>query len=154
MREPAVASPGPRGLGTTAAIRGVPSGGETGIRCRDFAVLWSLLGRKVNTDDKILCAVGSSPKAAVSGAKELVVTPTYHVFRHLSFFLDPEADVLDTTASGPDEELSALGFKNPDGSTVAVVYAANAGNVTVSMAGQMLSADLPGQGFATFYVEP
>lgn len=81
-------------------------------------------------------------------AKQLTITPTYYVFRHLSFFVDPEADVLSTNGG------SALAFKNPDGSTVAVVYAATAGNVTVSMAGQTLSAQVPQQGFATFYVEP
>lgn len=80
-------------------------------------------------------------------AKTLIVTPTYHVFRHLSFFVDPEADVLGTTGG------SALAFKNPDGSTVAVVYAASAGPVTVSLGGRTLQADMPAQGFATFYVE-
>ena len=49
---------------------------------------------------------------------------------------------------------SALAFKNPDGSTVALVYAATAQTVTVSLGGQTLSAEVPAQGFATFYVEP
>jgi glucosylceramidase len=81
-------------------------------------------------------------------AKKLIITPTYYVFRHLSFFVDPEADVLGTSGG------SALAFKNPDGSTVAVVYAASGATMSVSMAGQTLYADMPGQGFATFYVEP
>lgn len=78
----------------------------------------------------------------------LIVTPTYYLFRHLSFFVDPEADVLGTTGG------SALAFRNPDGSTVAMVYASTAQTVTVSLGGQTLSAPVPAQGFATFYVEP
>ncbi len=78
---------------------------------------------------------------------QLIETPTYYLFRHLSYFVDPEADVLGTTGG------SALAFRNPDGSTVAMVYSAAAQPVTVSMAGQTLSAQVPAQGFATFYVE-
>jgi len=77
----------------------------------------------------------------------LNITPTYYLFRHLSFFVDPDADVLGTSGG------SALAFQNPDGSTVALVYSAGGGTVTVSMAGQTLSAPVPAQGFATFYVE-
>ncbi len=78
---------------------------------------------------------------------ELIETPTYYLFRHLSYFVDPEADVLGTTGG------SALAFKNPDGSTVAVVYSSSAQTVTVSLGGQTLQAAVPAQGFATFYVE-
>jgi len=80
--------------------------------------------------------------------QELIVTPTYYLFRHLSFFVDPEADVLGTTGG------SALAFRNPDGSTVAMVYAQSAQTMTVALGGQTLSADVPAQGFATFYVAP
>ena len=44
------------------------------------------------------------------------MTPAYHVFRHLSPFVDPGANVIGT--SGGD----ALAFKNPDGTIVAVLY--------------------------------
>jgi len=82
------------------------------------------------------------------GTDTLIETPTYYLFRHLSYFVDPEADVLGTSGG------SALAFKNPDGSTVAVVYSANGGATTVALGGQTLQADLPAKGFATFYVEP
>jgi glucosylceramidase len=78
---------------------------------------------------------------------ELIETPTYYLFKHLSYFVDPEADVLGTSGG------SALAFKNPDGSTVAVVYSSGGGTVTVALGGQTLSAEVPAQGFATFYVE-
>ena len=51
-----------------------------------------------------------------TAAKTLNVTPTYHVFRHLSQLVAPGARVV--AASGGD----ALAFKNPDGSLVAVMY--------------------------------
>jgi len=81
-------------------------------------------------------------------SNELTETPAYYVFRHLSYFVDPEAYVLST--SGGD----ALAFKNPDNSVVAVVYSETAQLVTVSLGGKTVQAQVPAQGFATFYVEP
>ena len=78
----------------------------------------------------------------VSG-KKLVITPTYYVFRHVSQFTDVGAKVL--SASG-----DALAWKNPDGSSVAVIYnGGGAKKMIVSMAGKKLQFDAPGNGWAT-----
>lgn len=79
----------------------------------------------------------------------LMVTPVYHVFRHLSFFVDPGADRVD--ASGGD----AVAFKNPDGSLVAVLHnsAAQATQSTVSIGGKTYAVNVPAQGWATIYVK-
>jgi glucosylceramidase len=65
------------------------------------------------------------------------------VFRHVSQFTDVGAKVL--SASG-----DALAWKNPDGSTVAVIYNSGAAKkMIVSMAGKKLQFDAPGSGWAT-----
>jgi glucosylceramidase len=77
-------------------------------------------------------------------AKTLNVTPAYYVFRHFSQFVAPGATVVAT--SGGD----AIGFKNPDGSVVAVVYnAGGARNYRVALAGQTLQFAMPANGWAT-----
>ena len=66
----------------------------------------------------------------VDGGK-ITQTPAYHVFRHLSQYVDPGAKVVATTGG------DAVGFKNPDGSIVAVMYATSAKtNYIVSIGGQ------------------
>jgi glucosylceramidase len=74
----------------------------------------------------------------------IIKTPAYYVFRHFSQFVDPGAKVLAT--SGGD----AFGFKNPDGSLVAVLHASSAkSNYTVRIAGKNLQFSMPGDGWAT-----
>lgn len=79
-----------------------------------------------------------------TSAKTLTVTPTYYVFRHVSQFVDPGAKVVGT--SGGD----ALGFKNPDGTIVAVVYnSGSARKSIISIGGKRLQFDMPANGWAT-----
>jgi glucosylceramidase len=77
-------------------------------------------------------------------------TPAYYVFRHLSQYVIPGAQVVGT--SGGD----AVAFKNPDGSYVAVMYNSGAANpaYTVSIAGKVLTFDMPGAGWATVKYTP
>lgn len=74
----------------------------------------------------------------------LTATPAYYVFRHFSRFVAPGAKVVATTGG------DAVGFKNPDGSIVVVVYDAGAAKtLTVSIAGKKLQFAMPGHGWAT-----
>jgi glucosylceramidase len=79
-------------------------------------------------------------------AHTLIVTPAYHVFRHLSQFVDPGAFRLETSGEG-----DALAFENPDGAIVAVVY--NAADAPRSLAlgvrDATLRLDIPAHGWAT-----
>jgi glucosylceramidase len=78
-----------------------------------------------------------------TAARTLNVTPTYHVFRHVSQFVAPGATVV--AASG-----DALAFKNQDGSVVAVIYNAGpARTMTVAARGKLLQLAMPGNGWAT-----
>jgi glucosylceramidase len=77
-------------------------------------------------------------------AKTLNITPTYYVFRHFSQFVGTGAKVV--ASSGGD----AVGFRNPDGSVVAVMFnAGSAKTVTVALAGRKLQFAMPGNGWAT-----
>ena len=77
-------------------------------------------------------------------AKTLNVTPTYYVFRHCSQYVAPGAKVVATRGG------DALGFKNPDGSVVAVVRNAGAARTaTVAIAGKKLQFGIPADGWAT-----
>ncbi len=105
---------------------------------RDLYSAWNMvldtIGRSLDTvrpwAQNALLAVD------VSG-KKLVITPTYYVFRHVSQFTDAGAKVL--SASG-----DALAWKNPDGSTVAVIYnGGGAKKMIVSMAGKKLHSTRP-----------
>jgi glucosylceramidase len=79
-----------------------------------------------------------------TAAKTLNVTPTYHVFRHLSQLVAPGARVV--AARGGD----ALAFKNTDGSLVAVIYNGGAAKtLIVDAAGKRLQFAMPGNGWAT-----
>jgi glucosylceramidase len=78
------------------------------------------------------------------GAKKLNITPTYYVFRHLSQYVDPGAKLV--TAMGGD----TLAFKNPDGSTVAVMYNSGGAKTSIiSIGGKKLSFPMPANGWAT-----
>ena len=88
--------------------------------------------------------------AVDTGAKKLVVTPTYCVFRHFSQFVVPGAKWVAT--SGGD----AVAFKNPDGTVVAVMYNSGSANnnYVVSIAGKKLQFSMPGNGWATVVNKP
>ncbi|HKO48425.1 MAG TPA: glycoside hydrolase family 30 beta sandwich domain-containing protein [Polyangiaceae bacterium] len=78
--------------------------------------------------------------------KQLVVTPTYHVFRHVSAFVDPGA--VRVAVTGGD----AVAFKNPDGSLVTVLFnsAAQVATTTVALGGgTTVQVQVPAQGWAT-----
>lgn len=86
----------------------------------------------------------NAPLTVDTGAKKLIITPAYYVFRHLSQYVDPGAKVVGT--SGGD----ALAFKNPDGSIVAVLYnSGSAGKQIIAIGGKKLQFDMPGSGWAT-----
>lgn len=80
-----------------------------------------------------------------TAAKTLIVTPAYHVFRHVSGYVDPGATRIGTTGG------DALAFKNPDGTIVTILY--NSGNsekmTTLSVAGKKLQFSVPARGWAT-----
>jgi glucosylceramidase len=79
---------------------------------------------------------------------KLIKTPCYYVFRHLAQYVDPGAKVI--TVDNRD----VLAFKNPDGSTVAVVYAATGkDDYTLSMAGKKIAFAMPQDGWATIKVK-
>jgi glucosylceramidase len=80
-----------------------------------------------------------------TSTKQLTITPAYYVFRHVSQYVQPAAKVVAVTGG------DALGFKNPDGSIVAVMFnsgAANA-NYIVQIAGKKLQFAMPANGWAT-----
>ena len=77
-------------------------------------------------------------------SKQLIVTPAFYVFRHISAFVDPGARVIGT--SGGD----ALAFKNPDGSLVTILFNSGAAKSTiVAIGGKKLQLDMPASGWAT-----
>jgi glucosylceramidase len=81
--------------------------------------------------------------------RTLNVTPAYYVFRHLSQFVATGAKVVAT--SGGD----ALGFRNPDGTIVAVLYNAGAPKMmSVAAAGKTVAFAMPGDGWATVVYPP
>jgi glucosylceramidase len=77
-------------------------------------------------------------------AKRLNITPAYYVFRHFSQYVDPGAKVAGTMGG------DAIAFKNPDGSTVVVLYNSGGGKMmTVDVGGKKFQFDMPGAGWAT-----
>jgi glucosylceramidase len=85
----------------------------------------------------------------VSDSGKLTMTPAYYVYRHFSQFVDSGAKVVGT--SGGD----AFGFKNPDGSLVAVMYNSGSANnnYVVSIGGKKLQFAMP-TGWATVKYVP
>jgi glucosylceramidase len=74
----------------------------------------------------------------------LTITPAYYVFRHVAAFVQPGAQVLPTTGG------DALAFKNPDGTSVVVLYNdAEAKKAIVALGQKKLELDLPASGWAT-----
>jgi len=79
-------------------------------------------------------------------AKKLTATPAYYVFRHFSQIVAPKATVIGTSGG------EALGFKNPDGTIVLVIYNSGAAKkTTVSLGGSKFEFDMPANGWATVH---
>lgn len=80
-------------------------------------------------------------------AKQLIITPVYYVFRHLSYFVDPGAVRVATTGG------DAVAFKNPDGSLVTVLFNSGAAAMTTVAlgGGKTVQVQMPAQGWATIY---
>jgi glucosylceramidase len=76
---------------------------------------------------------------------QLIVTPAYHVFRHVSQFVEPGAVRLGV--SGGD----ALAFRNPDGGIVTVLHnpGAQASDTTLAMDDTTVRLSVPAGGWAT-----
>ena len=90
----------------------------------------------------------NAPLVVDVAARQLIISPAYYVFRHVSQYADPGGQVVGTSSN------DALAFKNPDGTIVAVIYANAAKTITVSIAGKRLQFQMPGQGWATLNVSP
>lgn len=83
----------------------------------------------------------------VAGSGTVTPTPAYYVFRHLSQYVQPGANVIGT--SGGD----AIAFKNADGSEEVAMYnSGSASTYIVKIKGQMLSFPMPANGWATVVV--
>jgi len=79
-------------------------------------------------------------------AKTLTATPAYYVFRHLSQFVAPKANVIGVSGG------SALAFQNPDGAIVVVMYNSGAAKqAIVSLGGSKFQFDMPANGWATVH---
>lgn len=86
-----------------------------------------------------------------TGGKKLNLTPTYHVFRHVSQYVEDGAKRV-----GVSQGADAVAFKNPDGSIVAVVHngGGQASQQTLSAAGKTVQFSVPANGWATVNLEP
>jgi glucosylceramidase len=83
-----------------------------------------------------------------TSSKTLNLTPTYHVFRHVSQYVQPTARVVATSGSS-----DAIAFKNPDGSIVAVMGNTGAASTyTVMIKNQRYQFSMPSMGWATIVV--
>ena len=88
--------------------------------------------------------------AVDTSSKALNVTSAYCVFRHISQFAAPGGKVVAT--SGGD----AIGFKNPDGTIVAVMYNSGSANSSygISIGGKTFQFSMPANGWATVTYKP
>ena len=86
----------------------------------------------------------------VADSGTVTATPAYYVFRHFSQFVDVGARRVDATGG------DAIGFKNPDGSLVAIMFNSGAANASyvVSIGGKKLQFAMPGSGWATIKYVP
>ena len=107
---------------------------------------WNMV---LDTNGKNLDAQRPWPQNALlivdRATKQLIVTPVYYVFRHLSYFVDPGA--VRVAATG-----DAVAFKNPDGSLITVLFNSGsaASTATVALgAGATVQVQVPAQGWAT-----
>jgi glucosylceramidase len=86
----------------------------------------------------------------VADSGTVTATPAYYVFRHFSQFVDPGAKRIDATGG------DAIGFKNPDGSLVAIMFNSGSANnsYVVSIGGKKLQFAMPASGWATIKYAP
>lgn len=79
--------------------------------------------------------------------KELIITPSYYVLRHLSQFVKPNATRIEI--NDPD----ALAFKNMDGSVVAVIHNADTQvkSTIVDLGGKKFNVKVPAKGWLTAF---
>ena len=83
-----------------------------------------------------------------TSSKTLNLTPTYHVFRHVSQYVQPAARVVATSGS-----TDVVAFKNTNGSVVAAMYNPNAAATYIVMIkNQRYQFSMPSQGWATLVV--
>jgi glucosylceramidase len=77
--------------------------------------------------------------------RQLIVTPAYHVFRHVARFVQPGAVVLDVG------DADALAWKNADGSVVSVVHnpGEQASETVLAIGGGTWRVSVPARGWAT-----
>lgn len=78
--------------------------------------------------------------------RRLIVTPAYHVFRHVARFVEPGATVLDVG------DANALAWRNADGSFVTVLHnpAGQATETVLGIGGETWRLAVPARGWATF----
>ena len=80
---------------------------------------------------------------------QIVQTPAYYVFRHVSQYVAPNAKRINATGG------DAVAFKNPDGSLVAIMYNSGAAsNYVISIGGKTLQFAMPASGWATIRYVP
>ena len=77
------------------------------------------------------------------GAKTLIKTPAYYVFRHLSQYVEAGSTVVGTTGG------DALAFKNGDRYVVVMYNEGAAKQAVVAVGGEKLQFDMPANGWAT-----
>jgi glucosylceramidase len=81
-----------------------------------------------------------------TSTKMLTATPAYYVFRHISQYVQPGATRVATSGA-----LDTLAFKNPDGTTVTILYnsGGSAAQTVLAVGSTKLQFSVPGGGFAT-----
>jgi glucosylceramidase len=86
----------------------------------------------------------------VADGGNVIQTPTYYVFRHMSQYAKPGAKVVGTTGG------DAVAFKNPDGSIVVTAFNSGAANPSyvVDFGGKKLQFAMPSNGWATVQYKP
>lgn len=107
---------------------------------------WNLVLDTVGTDLDVVTPWPKSALLAVDrSTSTLLVTPAYHVFRHLSYFIEPGAVRIRVAGA------EALAFENPDGSIVAVLFnpETTAANVAVGVRDTVVEFTIPAEGWAT-----
>lgn len=72
-----------------------------------------------------------------------VVTPAYHIFRHIGQYVEPGARRVPISSS------DAVAFRNPDGDIVAILHSTSGGQTGLSAGGRTVQFEMPANGWAT-----